>query len=69
MIGVLLQNTSSRRGRPTPVTASTLPSTNFAALAASDPVYTSLLPKTTLDLELELLDPRRVLLLLIFGSI
>ena len=61
MIGVLLQNTSSRRGRPTPVTASTLPSTNFAALAASDPVCTSLYYRRLL-LILERLDPRRVLL-------
>ena len=68
MIGVLLQNTSSRRGFPTPVTASTLPSTNFAALAASDPVYTSLYYRRLL-LILGRLDPRRVLLLLIFGGL
>ena len=68
MIGVLLQNTGSRRGLPTPVTSSTPPSTNFAALAASDPVYTSLYYRRLL-LILGRLDPRRVLLLLIFGGL
>ena len=58
-------NTGSRRGLPTPVTASTPP------VAVIDPVYTSLLPKTTLGLNLTVttLDPRRVLLLLIFGGL